>query len=720
MAVRGGLWFRVALSSYVKAIMENRIYLKRKNKVLLALGNNQLEAEYVIALVSNIESLGYSISEALAERLSTLSQEQLAIFYEALIRDLKTMVGAHRTFQPLFPNFPAQVKGMPKDLLFDINQRHYLGDWIGTRIMPGFVKKKRAPLKEKTPITVIDLGSREDFESIFKNLLAAKSSLSQDDKSDLTWLFVQYWNDLDRFLPETIPHKENLAYISSLLLGYRDDATEIISRYTKTATDILRIATALSDGDISLSKNTKYKSFKRSERKFLLGLLERCQAPTEDMLRHKKRWIRLGERLHPFEYKHLFPKSSEAFDILRNNKPYKTFNRVLEQHFADGAFSKAADHLQTRPGEFARHLDHLLRSAKDHKSILQTFETIATHVSTNVLLQIMAHFKERHIQNELRVFFPKGDVAKAFARPNEHNCLSKETCHKVVEIIRETLIQRFRSLEPLGAVYINPDLKNYTIPLSQRSASKALKNLARGSRLAMPKAKTIRFFLWWKEGTVKGVRTGRVDIDLSAVLYDKNWHYLEHISFTNLKSDKFHAYHSGDITSAPEGACEFIDLDSVSALKCKARYVVMSLNSFTTHPYCDLPECYAGWMARKSLNSGEIFEPRTVIHKVDISADTKIAIPVILDLQKRQFIWTDLALTRNPYWYNTVESHQKGMVLIGQAMATLKKPHLYDLFELHALARGHIVTHKKNAQTIFSTDEGLTPHDTDQILANYL
>ena len=42
------------------------------------------------------------------------------------------------------------------------------------------------------------------------------------------------------------------------------------------------------------------------------------------------------------------------------------------------------------------------------------------------------------------------------------------------------------------------------------------------------------------------------------------------------------------------------------------RYVVTSINSFTEQPYCDLPECFAGWMARADTASGEVFEPRSV------------------------------------------------------------------------------------------------------------
>ena len=476
--------------------MKNTIYLNRKNKVFLKSGDKKPDSKYVLALIKNIESLGYSISKTLAECLSTLSEEQISDFYKELISDLKKMVGANVKFKPMYPNFPKQVEEIPKEILFNINALHYLGDWVGVRMMPEFVKKIRPVLKEKTPIKIIDLGTENEFETIFTDLLSSKASLSQDDKKDLFWFIKNYSNDLDRFLPECISHKENLAYISGLLLRHTTNAVEIVSAYIKTATDILRLATALSEGDISLSTNTKFRSFRRLERRFLLALLEKCHLPVEDMLRHKNRWTRLGERLHPSEYKKYFPKSCKAFDLIRNNKPVKTFNGILERYIESGDFLKAADYLKKRPGEFARRLDHFLRSTENSEAIVQKFKEIIDQISTNVLLQLFSHFKDRNVSNKLRVFFPKGNVAKAYAIPNKIKKLDKQICKELVQIIRDSLIKKFSALEALGDVYIDPKLKNYIVPLSQRSASKSLKSLAIGSRLDLPKdANVIRFFL---------------------------------------------------------------------------------------------------------------------------------------------------------------------------------------------------------------------------------
>ena len=399
-----------------------------------------------------------------------------------------------------------------------------------------------------------------------------------------------------------------------------------------------------------------------------------------------------------------------------------TFNSRLEGAFLEKRWQDALELLSTRPGELARRLDFLLRNTQD-QVIIKSFQQVCDRISTPVLLQVGNHFQHRNSVDELRVFFPKGNLAKAFAIQNELPAIAPSLCQQVVAICEQALVNRFAQLPPLGKVYLDPQLKKFPIPFAQRSASKSLRQLTRGSRLAIPEGNTVRFFIWWQEGMLNGVATGRVDIDLSAVMYDANWNYLEHISYTNLKSAKYQAAHSGDITSAPNGASEFIDLDIPSILQYGGRYVVTSVLSYSRQPFANLPQCFAGWMIRQHAASGEIYEPQTVQDKVDLTANTTVSIPAILDLQQREIIWTDMSLTRNPNWQgiaNNVENSQKGMVLIGKAMTGLHKPNLAQLFKLHAQARGEQVTTPEIADTVFSLDQGITPFAVDAIASQFL
>jgi len=203
-------------------------------------------------------------------------------------------------------------------------------------------------------------------------------------------------------------------------------------------------------------------------------------------------------------------------------------------------------------------------------------------------------------------------------------------------------------------------------------------------------------------------------------MYDNDWKYKEHISYTNLRSTTYKAAHSGDITSAPNGACEFIDIDIDSFVEYGGRYVVMNVLSFTNQPFTDMPECFAGWMMRQKPKSGEIFDPKTVQDKFDITADTRITIPVILDLVEREVIWADVALKSNPNYHVNVEGNKKGIAIMGKALTSLKKPTLGELFALHVEARGERVETVEEADLVISMDGDITPFDAETIMADYL
>ncbi len=688
----------------------NAIYLRRRLKVTVPSVESGEKSEtsikIITALQKNIESLGFVLAPDVCAELEKLPLRKLESFYKDLVAGLREMVGAHREFRPFYPNFPAQVMEMSDAELYWNAIVHYCTN----KLLP-FSKRERTPLFEQTSPKLISLGSREEFEQIFTLLTSAKTSLSPIDKVDVCWFVSQYRENIQRLLPQDITHKENLAFVGAALLRNTSFGRDWISTRVKTPTDVLRLTVALSDGDASLAESTKFTKFGRAERRLLLSWIERASNPTEDMLRWAGRWIRLGERLHPGEYAKQFPKTYAAFNVLRNNLPFETFNATVERHLANGDGASAVELLRNRPGELTRRLDHLLRSSKEPKAVITAFTPLAADVATPVLLQAMTHFSQRSQPSDLRTFFPKGDVAKVQAVSQDLPPLPAEDSNAIKDICEATLLARFAKLPPLGKCYLDPKLENFLVPFSQRSASKALRTLVRGSRLPLPVSKVLRFFIWWKNGSA------RTDIDLSAALYDGAFRYLDVVSYYNLRN--FGGCHSGDIVDAPNGASEFIDLDIDRTKSMGARYVVMSINSFTRQPYCDLPECFAGWMARQSADSGEIFEPRTVQDKVDVASDTQVCLPAIFDLHENRVIWTDIALNGHPHW-NNVENNLSGVSLMLRAMVGLKKPTLHTLFGLHIKARGELTSSRETADTIFAPDEGLTPFDLERIAADYM
>lgn len=692
--------------------MRNTIYLRRKRKLVLEEGTDSLPPEYLICLQANIQSLGFRLAPRVLDVIETMSVERFSAFYKKLIRDLELAVGGNVVFKPMYPNFPEQVINASTEELHSNAMLHYLGDWLGKRLLPKFEKMPRPPLQEVVGLKVVDLGTKEEFNAIFGGLLRSMSAMSETDRADLHWFVTNSGKGIHTHLPPEIPCKENAAALLAVLIERGLATEESFSKYCKTATDVLRVAVAVSGGDISLGTPTKFRNTPKRVRHLLLGTLERIGTITEDMLRHKEPWKRLGERLHPSEFSKRYPRTCEAFDVLRNDKPFATFNGKVEHRIKTGDAVSAAEILQARPGELARRLDKLVRMSDRTDQVLEIFGHVAGSVSSPVLLQVRTHFAERNRGSEWRTFFPKGDICKVKAIENRLPAVDEAVCQRIAGICEDVLVERFGRKKPLGKVYIDEDLRHYTVPFAMRSASKALKTVSRGSRIALPPGGTIRFFIYWKDGS------SRTDLDLSALALDAESRFKTVISYYNLKD--LGGHHSGDITSAPNGASEFIDVDIGKFIAQGIRYVLMSINSYTQQPYCDLPMCFAGFMMRQNPNSGEIYEPTTVENKFDLTANTKIAVPMIIDLMERQVVWTDLSLQRNPSASNNVHNNLSSLTILNKAMTTMVKPNLFDLFALHVRARGERVLTRESAEATFSLNQGITPLDTEVIMSEFL
>ncbi|WP_309723033.1 TerD family protein [Armatimonas sp.] len=690
--------------------MNNALYLRRRNKILVPEGTPdapQLLYAPVATLAKNVEALGFALAPEILEACRLLTLTALTAFYHDLIAELKRAKGAHQTFKPFWPNFPHDVMKASDAELYVSAILHY---WTGGKYRPPQQEKKHTKLKDQPELIPITLGTLADFEQLFTQLAASNTSLSAQDREDIEWFVSYYGATVERLFPEKIPQKENAAFVCGLLFT---TLPELAGRYLRTATDVLRLAVALSGGDLSLAEACKFRTLSRPERRAILGLLERIPDAVEDMLRWKGRWLRLGEKLHPGEFATRFPKTVAAFHVLRNDLPSPTFNSAIERALDAQDFASARLRLAERPGELARRLDHLLRVDKENASAtLDAFSTCVERVSTPVLLQVRQHFLVRHQPPALRVFFPKGQVGEAYALPNTHAPLEKHIGGVVVAACEAALIGRFAKLPPLGRCYLDPALMNYIVPFATRSASKSLRTLVRGSRLPLPdKCKTLRFFIWWKNGN------DRTDIDLSASLFDANYKYQNVLSYYNLK--EFGGMHSGDIVDAPEGASEFIDVDLSQLREAGIRFVVMTLHSYTNQPYIDLPECFAGWMARSHAGSGEVFEPKTVQDRLDITANTRIAVPLAIDVVEERVLWCDLALRSLGGINNNVESSKRGIGVALSALNELNKADLYDLLHLHIIARGQLVETPSEAQTIFSVKSGL-PYRQEEIASQFL
>lgn len=675
----------------------------------------------------NIEVFGYTMSEALFDKLVHMKAKSREVVYDILVNGLKELTGADKVYNPMYPNFPESVMEKGDFELYFNAIVHY---WSFGTLLPYEEKEERVPLFNTAKVKVLEAGSFDDLNDIFNNLCASKTSLSKSDVDDMIFIL----NSAKVTLPDEIPFKENAACVCRLLVDTGVDTDGSLCRkYVKTATDVLRLVTAMSDGDVSLAENTKFRNLKRSERRIIMNLLAGCGNAAEDMSRYAGRWIRVGEKLHPGEFakNERYTKAVQAFGVIRNDGKIKSFAGRVDAAVASGDVNTVVSLLKKRPGEFARRIDFLLRTFDkdaDRKAVIMSFASVAKDVSSTVLLQVREHFINKlDGSDDMRVFFPKGNLARSYyVKNNKTKTIPEDVMKMVIAVCESTLVNIYGSRAFLGKVYIDKALRNYTVPFSLRSVGKTMTAVSRGSRIAIDDSvKIIRPFIWWTN-----TKNDIIDVDLSVAVFADNWDCLEHVSYSNLKSEKFGMYHSGDITNGGpvdgEGAAEFIDLDIDKALGAGARYAVFNVYNFSNEFFSKMEHAAFGFMTRENMESGEIFEPSTVKQRMDLASATTTCIPVIFDLKERVFIWCDMALTadhvRAGYGGINVESNLPSVVVTCKAMVDVKKPNLYDLLMFNVKARGIITANPDEADIRFGLDDNcdVKPSDIDVIVGKYL
>ncbi|WP_440119125.1 cytoplasmic protein [Paenibacillus sp. QZ-Y1] len=674
------------------------IYLNRELKVIITESDGILPECVLATALKNLELQGYTFSTRLIDILSTWEQESFVLWFERVMEELRHMTGANLMGNFIVPMYPDQLMNIHESELYLNALMHY---W--TLQLQESKTDERILWLGQTRLRVIDLGQKSEFHRIGLNLLTAKAPRSPAAREQFIWFATEY-DGWDMFELDQILVKENAAVYCAAWLRTGSASLEHFQRYLRTATDILRLVVACSDGDVSLKQNTRFRSFNRSERRLLLALLEAVPEPLEELFRYKGRWLRLAERLHPGEYRQRYPRALKAIEQLRSGECPLTFSGRVEHAFKQMDSSLILNTLAERPDEMVRQLDRMIRSGIAVQDVASKLEAVADKLSTSVLLHVLTHFRTRVDNQVRRCFFPKGNITKLYVSAQTLPPMDAQDVHVMISAVEDILLKRFAKLPSLGNVYIDERLQDYTIPQKIRSASKSHRSLSRGSWVPLPAGDTVRFFIRWTEGVVGDVPTERINIDLSGVLYNSDWRYLDQVSFTHPKSDNVQAVHSGDIVAVPDGAAEYIDIHLLSARTYGARYIAMMVNLFARHPFSDLPECYAGWMMRKVPQSGDIFEVYTVQERIDLAADAHLGMPAIIDLQERRMCWCDLGLKQSFGIHNDVDSSKPGVASIGRAMTELRRPDLYTLFMLHASARGRLVETLGAANFVFTAE----------------
>ena len=671
----------------------------------------------VATALTALRALGYRLSASAREAL--IHPEQAWALVNAAAR--LSSGSASAEYRPFYPDFPVQVRTVSEATLLVNAALHYLGDVVGVRILPDYRPSPREPLPgDDGALTELGLATAQDLERIVADLIAQATPFSAQDRADLT--------ALRDFGPKAAPRvavKENLAVLT---VTFPD--LDFSASY-RTVTDVLRLAVALAGGDVSLAEPCRFPSFSRAQRRRLLGLLDAVgqvqdsRDSAEEMARRCERWKRLVRHLRPGDYARRFPRATKLLHQVASGEAEAGFTSRLEEALARRDVDGALRLLSARPGVFARRLNHLLRLCADgaaRERVVAEFARVAPEVSLPVLARLWEYFSSPGPDAlPWRVVAIKAATgAKTTLIPSTRRPGPADAA--VVHAVEEALRQRKR----LGRIAVDQGLyEGYTAPVGLRSASPGMRTAGRGTRLPLPEGETIRFFLHWRDlpenpaeasGPARPAaaedRGTRVDLDLSAFFVSEDFTRTEQIAYYNLRSTA--AVHSGDLTSAPDGAAEFIDVTLAEALRQGWRYVVMTVHSFSHHRLSEVPECWAGAMARGAdPQSGEVFEASTVMQRLDLISPTFNATPFVIDLAERRLIWWDLPVGVGEHQVANLDRSSNRVLA-----------HLLDLLEGRRMPLAHllglladdVVDDPDETQVVFG-EGGILPWQTERILA---
>lgn len=709
-------------------------------------------------MINEAAELGFAFSNNALK--SMICDTDFDTLHKTVIDTLRKMVGSHVNHNPMYKNFPMSVLEKDNEELLMDQLIGYLSDIVDYVFSDDDQPTLRdliefdGPIKERMPLNadielkVIDVMSVNNFYKIFTDMMSRPAALNDSEKT-LLKEFLTTMEGAQKAIPDVIPFKETMILIVDTVTA--DSAVDVLPLHN--ATDVLRYAVYRSGHEMDeMKKGVKFGKITRRQKRLILNTLESFDDIFEDVTRYKETFKKLVYQCDLFtdRYKGKYPKLKAVMNAVYDHEKLPTFNSMVAEAFEKKDFAAAIGLLKNREGEFFRKLMQLVRLAyndKDHKDeymvrIGDWITRCGQKASTKLLWDIVGYFDGR-LKHEHRISF----IAKSNTMIDlgvHDDGIDDETLQYLRAKVFYAIADQYRLRTKMGYVCMDKDMKNYMLNLNAKGTNSNSEVLCRGTRYPYKRGDVVRPFIYWKEA---------VDVDLSVVLLSDTFEYLDHCSYTSLRSKRKCMVHSGDIINGRNGASEFIDIymDAVKRTYPNARYATINIFSYSGIPYKDMKECFVGVMTRDDSESGKIFEPSTVAVKFDLTTQRTSCIAAIVDLKKHELVIADMPSGANTAGSN-VERTKDSASLIAYYIMNYHKPTIDDVITLNVITRGGTFVHKEKViikhfvdnkiiETVeerYMSDDGhmvdekdilfigndptkgLTPKDNDKIIAEYL
>ena len=690
--------------------------------------NETLSIEELATLIKKFEGYGYIFSKELAIAISKEERNKIIDKLKSVIKVIENFK-SDKDYVVFYKNFPDEVINMSEVELY-INQiLHY---WIG--YLPSnsenIIKEDVEPSKlvKATELKLID---DEIIEKLFIDLLSSNVTLSEQYLDDVCVLtHSKSVEELENYM-EYIQMKETLTTLSSYVLRKKG----VLIGNFKTATDILRLIAKISKAELN-NKHIHFAYFSRTKLSQLMNKLEDLKNIMPDINRYSKPWHSFFKLYAKKINFNKYPKVRKVVDMLFGDISYITERGKINEQIKKLPIMSEEDldnfvkEFTIFYGDYVREILSLLNKANEnqYEKLLIGLENCVTKVNTRILFQLYDRVINLQEKDNLvpRLVNSKGK----WRRLKESINLSDELLNRVLEIVEDGIKIQLKEKENLGKVYIDEDYKNIMLTTSEKDSNVSLRPMTRGSRIAFnPNAEVLRFFVAWKNLDEKimkefKVKYGRVDIDLSALSFDKDFKFKRVVAYYNQKEMGF-AF-SGDITDAPQGALEYIDIyDLEKQKKNGTRYILMQIRSYNGYTFKEINSVYAGVM---ELTSNEAKEKKNM-YSTAITQGFQIMSPqittntILVDLVKFEYVWLDMNMAnyKVDIFQNSL-TYEEIPYLNDLLKYFMKKQYvtMYDLLKLNADVRGILIENKEEADIIFEKVDNKNNLPLADILSNYL
>ena len=726
----------------------NSIALRHLNGIHIAKNttnnvNETLSIEELATLIKKFEGYGYIFSKELA---IAISKEERNVIIDKLksvievIEDFKS----DKNYTVFYKNFPDEVIDMSEVDLY-INQiLHY---WIG--YLPSnnenIIKEDVKPSKlvKARELNLID---DEMIEKLFIDLLSSNVTISEQYLDDVCVLTNnKSIKELEKYM-EYIQMKETLTTVSSYILKKEG----VLIGNFKTATDILRLIAKIS-GDELNNKHIHFAYFSRTELREFIDKLENLKNIMPDIKRYSKPWHTFFKLYAKKINFNKFPKVRKVADMLFGDISYMTERGKINEQIkrlstmSEEDLDNLVKEFTIFYGDYVREILSLLNKADEnqYEKLLIGLENCVTKVNTRILFQLYDRIINLKAKDKTvpRLVNSKGK----WRRLKESISLSDELLNRVLQIVEDGIKTQLKEKENLGKVFIDEDYKNIMLTTSEKDSNVSLRPMTRGSRIKFnPKAEVLRFFVAWKnldEKTLKELNTAyskldektlkeltpmysRVDVDLSALTFNENLEFNDVVAYYNQKKSGF-AF-SGDITNAPEGALEYIDVFDLERLKKKGnRYILMQIRSYNGYTFEEINSVYAGVMELTSIEAKEKknMYSTAITEGFQIVSSERTTNTILVDLKKFEYIWLDMNMDgyKLDVFQNALNCEE--IPYLNDMLRYFSKKQyitMYDLLKLNADVRGVLIKDKKEADVIFEKVDNKNNLALADILSNYL